>query len=149
MAISLKPLSIKRVLGVQENLAPSEPSPVITWSPFTLTPGTTTEWVGYTNGDIASPPYNPPVGLISNQPTNLADLAAIYQDSDMSTIVVVFSGDQTQKLGVLTLQVDDFPITSPTHEYIGGFTYTRFNAYGGPDFVDGVELAVELENEIL
>ena len=53
------------------------PAPVsIVWTPFTLTAGDSGEWFGYSNGDIAYPPFNPPVGLISTEPCSAAELEA-------------------------------------------------------------------------
>lgn len=58
--------------------------------PFTMTVGDSGEWVGYSSGDIASPPFNPPVGEISVQPLVTHRLSAIYPSED--GLKVVFFG---------------------------------------------------------
>lgn len=77
----------------------------IVWQQFTFTPQDTGEWVGYTDGDIASPPYNPPMGT-SGSPANDVELTALYYDTNTASIKMLLKGDYLKEAPYLSLSID-------------------------------------------
>lgn len=118
------------------------PLPPPAWVPFTLTAGDSGEWFGYSSGDMPSPPFNPPVGTISNPPSAAFDLEAIYYE--MSKLVVVFHGDHTESLEGLNLQIDDEILMFATASYFAGNTWIEFA--GGTPFIDGGTYTITFSN---
>ncbi len=103
-----------------------------TWTPFTLTAGDSGEWLGYTNGDIAYPPFNPPVGLISTEPCSAAELEAFYLEDGFRT-VAIFQGDIRSEVQGLTVTIDGVSGVENSVTLFGGNTVIAFNM--SADFV--------------
>lgn len=118
-------------------------SPSIVWAPFTLTAGDSGEWFGYSNGDIASPPFNPPFGSISNEPTDIADLEAFYIDDSSQSPVAIFSGDIRSSVAMLPIVIGAYSGVTVTAELFGGNTVNTFTP-GADLFVDAGQYLIEL-----
>lgn len=103
---------------------PPDPEPV--WQPFTVTVADTGDWIGYTSGDIASPPFNPPVGTISGQPNSRHALEALYVDMGDGAVVVIFRGDMTGAAQGLGVQIDDYQGEASDVSMFAGNTVIRF-----------------------
>lgn len=83
-----------------------KPDPSLDWTPFTMVARDTGLWAGYTSGDIAVPPFNPPVGTISNEPNPDYPLQAIYNDDAAGYVVAIFNLIPLDRASRLTLAVD-------------------------------------------
>lgn len=92
--------------------------PSVVWRPFTLTAGDTGDWIGYTSGDIAYPPFNPPMGLISGEPAAGIELEAMYIDPATMSLVVVLYGN-LQAVETIWVTVDDATAEQSSVEVIG------------------------------
>lgn len=109
------------------------PAPVVvTWTPFTLTAGDSGEWLGYTNGDIAYPPFNPPVGLISTEPCSAAELEAFYLEDGFRP-VAIFQGDIRSEVQGVSVTIDGVSGVENSVTLFGGNTVIAFNM--SSDFV--------------
>lgn len=113
-------------------------TPVINWDwqETDVTVADSGEWIGYSNGDLAYPPFNPPIGLISNQPTSVTDMIALFQDVGSGDIVVVFNGDYTQELQLLKMAIGGFELNPSGYSLQTGNTWLRFSGLPG-DFESG------------
>lgn len=110
------------------------PAPVIvTWTPFTLTAGDSGEWLGYSNGDIAYPPFNPPFGSISAEPCNIAELEAFYLEDGIRPIAI-FQGDIRGEVQGVSVTIDAYTGTEVSVTLFGGNTVVEFEP-GAPPFV--------------
>lgn len=109
------------------------PAPaVVAWTPFTLTAGDSGDWLGYSNGDIAYPPFNPPVGSISAEPCSVSELEAFYLE-DGGTPVAIFQGDIRSEVQSLTVTIDGVSGAENSVTLFGGNTVIAFNM--SADFV--------------
>lgn len=110
------------------------------WQPITLTAGTDgTQWVGYSDGGDLRPA--PAFGSISNQPSNVASLLALYDDTNSDVYLAVFSGDWVSEMSALPMSIGGTPFTPFESELISGNTWVRYNGVG--DWVDGANYEVE------
>lgn len=96
------------------------------WLPFTLTAGDSGEWFGYSSGDLAYPPFNPPMGSISNEPNQAHALMAMYVDMADSTPVAIFHGDIQSDVAGLKLQINAYKGTASDISLFAGNTVIRF-----------------------
>lgn len=120
-------IGVGRIGPIRAGVASEAPPiPVMAWSPFTMTAGDTGDWIGYTSGDLASPPFNPPEGLISNQPNNLHDLTALYNEEATGDLVVMFHGDIRSDVEGLKVTIDAYEGTAFASEMYAGNTLIRF-----------------------
>lgn len=124
-------------------LEAEQPAP-IAWQEFTLTAGDSGEWFGYSNGDIAYPPFNPPFGSISNEPTTAAELEAFYTD-DLGVAVAIFQGDIQAQVHSLGLAIGGYAGVASDISLFGGNTVIRF-APDGINFQQGGEYLIEFIN---
>lgn len=117
---------------------------VVTWTPFTLTAGDSGEWLGYSNGDIAYPPFNPPVGSISAEPCNIAELEAFYLEDGFMP-VAIFQGDIRSQVQGLIVTIDGVSGIENSVTLSGGNTVIAFNM--SADFVQfgGYEISFTTE----
>lgn len=97
------------------------------WQAFTMTPADTGDWIGYTNGDIAPPPFNPPEGTITGQPTSVTTLQALYSDGDTGEVVAVFNGDYVGLLDGLPLTVNGVVLAPESISLQWGSTWVRYS----------------------
>lgn len=105
------------------------------WQPFTMRTGDSGDWIGFSNGDIVSPPFNPPVGSITNEPTPATRLDALFQDVS-GDLVAVFRGDWREKLGLIVLEFDGETLSPQGNSLQGGNTFLRFSGYSRTITVD-------------
>lgn len=105
------------------------------WQPFTVRTGDSGAWIGYSNGDIVSPPFNPPVGTITNEPTAITQLEAIFQDGS-GDIVAVLQGDWQAYVGNVTMAFDAEPLAYQGYSLQGGNTFMRFSGFSDTLAVD-------------
>ncbi len=96
------------------------------WSPFTLTAGDSGEWFGFSSGDLASPPFNPPMGSISNEPNRLHQMEAMYVDLGDGAPVAIFHGDIQASAVGLRVQIDGYHGTAAGVSMFAGNTVIRF-----------------------
>lgn len=106
------------------------PPPQIDWRPFTVTVGDSGDWLGYSSGDIPSPPFNPPVGSISNSPIQGTALEALYFDPGAMAVIAIFHGDIASSLTGFRVQIDNDILETSGAELISGNTWARFPAPG-------------------
>lgn len=99
----------------------------IAWKPFSMTAGDSGDWGGYSDGDIAYPPFNPPVGSITNQPAPGHDLHALYPDTTDGRLTAVFQGDIRSLVSGLNVRVDSQDYQSVSAEIFGGNTVIAFD----------------------
>lgn len=103
------------------------PAPVsILWTPLTLTAGDSGEWLGYSNGDIAYPPFNPPVGSISAEPCSISELEAFYLEDGVRP-VAIFQGDIRGHVQGLTVTIDGVSGVENSVTLFGGNTVIAFD----------------------
>lgn len=100
------------------------------WQSITVTAGDSGDWFGYSNGDIAYPPFNPPVGSVTGQPTPLTELEALFQDSS-GDIVAVFQGNWQTAMQSVGLTLDGQVLSPNGYSLQGGNTFLRFTGYVG------------------
>lgn len=105
------------------------------WQVFTVRTGDSGAWIGYSNGDIVSPPFNPPVGTITNEPTAITQLEAIFQDAS-GDIVAAFQGDWRAYVSIVTMAFDAEPLTYQGYSLQGGNTFLRFSGFSETIAVD-------------
>lgn len=120
-------------LAYSEPVGPVVPVPLPEFETFELTAGDSGDWLGYSNGDIVSPPFNPPVGSISNQPSRENDLYAIFQSTGSGSITAIFHGVMDH-VG-LRMQIGNTFGMAISVEYIGGNTEITFTH--SVNFTDG------------
>lgn len=113
------------------------------WQPFTMRSGDSGDWIGFSSGNIVSPPFNPPVGSITNEPTPATHLDALFQDAS-GDIVVVFRGDWRVKLELIDLEFDGEILSPQGNSLQGGNTFLRFSGYSGTVTTD-TSYSVEFE----
>lgn len=99
------------------------------WKSFTITAADTGNWIGYTNGDIAVPPFNPPMGLIDGQPADGLEVDAIYQDAQTHMVSMILHGDHRDIAVGLSLTINGETRTMSNTGLIYGGTMIEF-----PDF---------------
>lgn len=115
------------------------------WQAFSITAGDSGDWIGYSNGDIVSPPFNPPVGLIDRQPTAITDLVALFQDVGSGDIVAVFNGLYGEELQSVPLAIGGFALTPNGWSELAGNTWLRFVGLPG-DLDDGALYELEFSD---
>lgn len=116
-------------LTISSNVfGPVAAATVWNWQVFTLRTGDSGDWIGYSNGDIVSPPFNPPVGTITNEPTAITQLEAIFQDAS-GDIVAVLQGDWQAYVSNVTMAFDAEPLTYQGYSLQGGNTFLRFSGF--------------------
>lgn len=119
-----------------------EPSVNWDWQAFTVRTGDSGDWIGFSNGDIVSPPFNPPVGTITNEPTAITQLEAIFQDA-IGDIVAVLQGDWQAYVSNVSMAFDAEPLTYQGYSLQGGNTFLRFSGFSETLVVD-TDYTVEL-----
>lgn len=108
-------------------LTTKEPGPhKYDWRSFDMIPRDTTEWVGYTNGDMGYPPFNPPVGTISREPATGVILSALYFDPETDRHVAIFTGDLYEQNMYIGLNIDGQSARVKGAQRIGSTTYFFF-----------------------
>lgn len=118
-----------------------EPTVNWDWQPFMVRTGDSGAWIGFSNGDIVSPPFNPPVGTITNEPTAITQLEAIFQDGS-GDIVAVLQGDWQAYVDNVTMAFDAEPLTYQGYSLQGGNTFMRFSGFSDT-LVVGTDYTVE------
>lgn len=119
--------------GGKKPISPDPPGPApidFNWQPFTMQTGDSGDWIGFSNGDIISPPFNPPVGSISGEPTTVTQLEALFND-DSGDIVAVFQGDWRIELQEVGMTLEGQTLTPQGYSLQGGNTFLRFSGYVG------------------
>lgn len=101
----------------------------IGWREFTITAADSGEWIGYSSGDIAYPPFNPPIGILSAQPAPGVELLAIYDDINIEAVVAILYGDYTSIAERLILTVDDESNASSNVSMFAGNTVIEFSGF--------------------
>lgn len=112
------------------------------WQESSVTVGDSGEWIGYSNGDIAYPPFNPPVGLLGSHPTEVTDLVALFQDVGSGDVVAVFNGEYAGELQDVGLAIGGFALTPNGYSELAGNTWLRFIGLPG-EFGDGETYQIE------
>lgn len=111
--------------------------PVIDWNwqEFDMTNGTDgVQWVGYSSGTDNTP--NPPFGSITNQPSSVTPLLALYDDTASGVVLAVFDGDYSSSLVGLDVSIGGYVLESYEVELVSGNTWVRFSDMPG-DWVSG------------
>lgn len=123
-------------LTISSNVfGPVAAATVWNWQVFTVRTGDSGDWIGFSNGDIVSPPFNPPVGTITNEPTAITQLEAIFQDAS-GDIVAVLQGDWQAYVSNVTMSFDAEPLTYQGYSLQGGNTFLRFSGFSDTVAVD-------------
>lgn len=103
-----------------------EPTPSFDWQwrEVDLTNGGEGQWVGYSLGGDTLP--NPAFGSISQEPTPVTSLIALYDDTNSAVVLAVFSGEWSSQLTGLRVSIGGFVLESFEVEVISGNTWVRF-----------------------
>lgn len=123
--------------------SPPDPDPAIQWKEFSLTAGDSGDWLGFSSGDIAAPPFNPPVGAISGQPAEGIELEALYQDPGPVTVVVFMHGFAEDLASTLRVSIDGVELGFLNARTLYGMLRVEFSG-AVVTFVDGVSCAVKI-----
>lgn len=93
---------------------------------FTMIAGDSGDWAGYSNGDLVPPPFNPPVGSISDQPLAFCTLQALFQDTATQSIVAVFGGAAIEAFAGMTLRIGGETLASAGTTVAWGSVFVPF-----------------------
>lgn len=119
--------------------------PVVVNSPFTLVAGDSGDWFGYSSGDIPYPPFNPPVGSISNQPRTDGTLEACYQSNEDMSLMMAFHGITKDAFVVTKAMVNNQTLFINNIYIFAGFVWLEFmGEWDG--FVDRGQYNIQLHN---
>lgn len=111
---------------------PSSDPPVdFEWQPITMTAGEEGQWLGFSDGGATRP--QPAFGSISGQPSTVASLLALYDDTASNVYLAVFSGEWLPQIASLPLTIGGFEFTPFDAEIISGNTWIRYNGSGAWD----------------
>lgn len=119
-----------------------EPEPSFAWRTFVMTAGNSGEWDGFSDGDIAVPPFNPPVGMISQSPAPDVELYALYEEPGRFSLIALFSDNVEQVAPLMKAAIHDVELSYLTHSRAVGRLMVEFSGPALVTFTDGLEYEI-------